>query len=257
MATIPSGRLLMAPGLMALAALAQGGLSHCTQLVGMKMRETWGYSPTSTSGTARYVTPGGDMFSAMQATAHELQPEHFLVLITMIQLRWFTGFFRACWMSSCMAWSSAVRVGAELSIDPSLLWDTSVSRLRGIATSPTRHLRKKKETGPRRRRGRVSFANSGSRAIRGNRNPELVEGFRAAGAGTFGLAPGSLPGPSSPPCPRGTARIGGPTIGPQSTLGLDGCLSGKVRKKRECVSGKTRHPRMWNSEHPGGTRMRN
>jgi len=110
------------------------------------------------------------MFSAMQATAQELHPEHFFVLITMIQFRWFTGFFEACWMSSCMACSSAVLVGAERSIRSTLLlWDAETPRCQDAAGLAARHLRKKKETDPG-SAGQVSFANS---------LPSGLTGFRA------------------------------------------------------------------------------
>src|SRR3989338_88810 len=60
-----SDRLLIPPiG----AASTQGGLLHCIQLDGMKVRLTLGNVPYSVTKTLRKVTPGGDTFSGTNSS---------------------------------------------------------------------------------------------------------------------------------------------------------------------------------------------
>src|SRR6185369_13080980 len=80
----------------------QGGLSHCMQGFGRKVRETFGYVPCSYSRTGRYFIAGGSLFSEMQAIVQAWQPTHLRRSSSMAQRRSFSGFCRARSRSCCI-----------------------------------------------------------------------------------------------------------------------------------------------------------
>jgi len=115
---MPSGRFFIAPGITAFAASTHGALSHCMQFVGMKTRATFGYSPNSTSRTVRYVTPGGRLFSATQATLQALHPMQRRVSMTITQRRLPDGRPSARWRSATIRTVVPAPAGTE----PTLAW---------------------------------------------------------------------------------------------------------------------------------------
>src|SRR6266568_2033336 len=83
-------------------ARTHGGLSHCMQGRGRKLRVTAGYVPRSESKTGRYWSFGGSLFSEMHATVQAWHPTHLRTSRSIAQRRFSGGFSRARTRSSCI-----------------------------------------------------------------------------------------------------------------------------------------------------------